>query len=68
MITTDVAYRMRFRRGLELPSMDDDHYEDDRVRRIAVRQAELNDELDDLDDQLRQIYKEYCNDDSRKSE
>lgn len=57
-ITTELAYRLRRERGLELPT--DREYEDPRVEQIAKRQAVLSAELRDLDQELRLIA-DSCN-------
>jgi len=54
MISTELAYRLRFHRGLKLPL--DAHYEIDRLREIAIEQSDLFDRLDILDNEILMIY------------
>jgi hypothetical protein len=66
MISTETAYNIRFVRGLHLPHRNV-CYKDARIQAIAYKQSLLFLQICDLDDQLKQIYKECCDDDSRKS-
>ena len=54
MITSELAYRLRFTRGLKLPL--DVNYENDRLREIAIEQRDLFERLDKLDNEILMIY------------
>ena len=54
MITNELAYRLRFTRGLQLPI--DVNYENDRLREIAIEQSDLFERLDKLDNEILMIY------------
>jgi len=56
-ITTEIAYSARVERGLMLPKTTERGYVNERVGQIADRQAELLNELNSLDDELKEIAK-----------
>ena len=50
MITADIAYNLRFERGLSLPV--DREYDNPRIKEIAIEQATLLKRLSELDGEL----------------
>lgn len=52
-ISTEVAYRLRFERGLFLPT--DREYEVEELATIAKRQQELMDEMIKLDERILEL-------------
>jgi len=53
MITAKIAWQLRYKRGLLLPTYAE--YASPRLAEIAVKQAELMKEMDNLDDELLQL-------------
>ena len=54
MITTKLAFNIRFERGLQLPVNRE--YEDPRVKEIAIEQEKLLNRMSDLDIELAALY------------
>ena len=53
-ISTDLAYRLRYERGLYL--QEDREYENERIKEIAIKQNKLIKEFNELDVLLKEIY------------
>jgi hypothetical protein len=63
-ISTELVWRLRFERGLNIGGKVED-YEDHRVGEIAVKFEALSKELTALDEELNKIYKEKSHEKTR---
>ena len=54
MITTELAYSIRFESGLQLPI--NKQYDSDRLKEIAIEQHDLIERLNTLDNEISTLY------------